>query len=71
MAFLDWLIMLGGVAGFFGTLARVKMFYDPERMDRYVRRYGESRVRLAVAVTYLIFAVLGAVLVFVVSQPAQ
>lgn len=70
MGFLDWLIMLGGVAGFFGTLFRVKMFYDPERMDRYVRRFGEPRVRIVTAIVYLIFAVLGAVLL-VSNQGAQ
>lgn len=70
MGFLDWLIMLGGVAGFFGTLFRVKMFYDAERMDRYVRRYGEPRVRAVVAMVYLLFAVLGAALILS-NQGAQ
>ena len=62
--------MLGGVAGFFGTLLRVKMFYDPERMERYVTRYGEGRVRAVVAMAYFVFAVLGAVLLYV-NQPVQ
>jgi uncharacterized membrane protein YeaQ/YmgE (transglycosylase-associated protein family) len=70
VGFLDWLIMLGGVAGFFGTLLRVKMFYDPERMERYVTRYGEGRVRAVVAMAYFVFAVLGAVLLYV-NQPVQ
>ena len=70
MSFLDWLIMLGGVAGFFGTLFGVTMFYDAERMDRYVRRFGEPRVRAVVAVTYLLFAVLGAALILL-NQDVQ
>lgn len=69
MNFLDWLIMLGGVAGFVGTLANVKMFYDVERLAPHIERHGERRVKIMVAGTYFVFALLGVVLI-VLNRPA-
>jgi len=70
VGFLDWLIMLGGAAGFVGTLLNVKMFYDVERLDGYIRRFGERRVRIVMATAYLMFALIGAALI-VLNRSAQ
>ncbi len=69
MNVLDWLIMLGGLAGVVGTLADVKMFFDVERLAPRIRRHGVRRVKIVVAGIYFAFALLGAALI-VLNRPA-
>ena len=56
---IDWLIFIFGMAGFIGTLRGWPMFYNEERMERSISRYGRQRIRTVVATFYLLFGVLG------------
>lgn len=59
MEFLDWIIFLGGLAGFIGTLMGWKAFLNEEQMATWIKRYGRQRVRTVVAIVYLILGLFG------------
>ncbi|NLX10675.1 MAG: hypothetical protein GXY36_13540 [Chloroflexi bacterium] len=56
---LDWLIFLGGIAGFFGTLLGRRAFFDEDRMEMWVTRFGRRNVQIVVAAAYLVFGLIG------------
>ena len=59
MDFLDWIIFLGGIAGFIGTLMGWKAFFNEDQMSTWIERYGRQRVRTVVAIVYLVLGLFG------------
>ncbi len=54
---LDVIIFVGGLVGCAGTLFGVKYFFDENRMQTIVQRFGARTVRLIVAAIYGLLAV--------------
>lgn len=56
---IDWMILILGFAGCVGTLMGWQLFFNEERMQRILARYGRDRVRIIVALVYLVFGLMG------------
>ncbi len=61
---LDWVLFVGGLLGFVGTLRGWRFFMNAQRMETLIRVLGETRVRALVAGLYLLLGLLGARHVF-------
>jgi hypothetical protein len=61
---IDWAIFAGGIVGCVGTLVGWRVFWDEERMEATITRFGRRRVRVSMALVYLLFGLFGAYLVF-------
>ena len=61
---LDWVLFVGGLLGFVGTLRGWRFFMNAQRMETLIRVLGETRVRALVAALYLLLGLLGARNVF-------
>jgi hypothetical protein len=59
---IDWFICAGGILGFIGTVMGWKAFFNEEQMSTWVERYGLKRVRIVVAIVYLVLGFFGAVM---------
>ncbi|HML24187.1 MAG TPA: hypothetical protein PKD09_21210 [Aggregatilinea sp.] len=59
---IDWLICAGGILGFVGTVVGWRPVFNEEQMSTWVERYGLKRVRIVVAIVYLVLGFFGAVM---------
>ena len=58
---IDWVVFVGGLAGFMGTLRGWHVFMDERRMYTLIDQFGERPVRWVVATGYLILGLIGGV----------